>query len=367
MALQTKQLTATFEYMEMPRKPGNSWKQHSLLLRRRWPWHLLFWVGYALFRFWPYYITVKFYTTVFLEYMLLSELMIVGVTYFTLWLYRGFFLRKKYIAYFLAGSLTWLLYLYGRTEFQFWYLHDARGFNASFADIFFNNIAVVIVYFLFLTACKYFKDGYISQQFETARKEQQLMAEVNNLKSQIAPHFLFNTLNNLYGLAVEKSDKLPDLMLRLSDLLRHSLYETQKPLVSLNEEISVLKSYINLESLRLEDDLELTLDNTVPESTEHQVAPLILIVFVENAFKHAKLVQPAPVNILIKMSLENNVFSLLTRNNYKEISKNAANGIGLANVRRRLEVLYPGKHQLTIKKDGAFYTATLQLQLPATV
>ena len=71
----------------------------------------------------------------------------------------------------------------------------------------------------------------LAQQFEAEKKEQQLMAEVNNLKSQIAPHFLFNTLNNLYGLAVDKSDKLPDLMLRLSDLLRHSLYETQKPLV----------------------------------------------------------------------------------------------------------------------------------------
>ena len=111
----------------------------------------------------------------------------------------------------------------------------------TFTDIFLNNITVVIVYFLFITSCKYFKDGYITQQFEAERKQQQLMAEVNNLKSQIAPHFLFNTLNNLYGLAVEKSDKLPDLMLRLSDLLRHSLYETQKPLVSINDEINVLK------------------------------------------------------------------------------------------------------------------------------
>ena len=91
------------------------------------------------------------------------------------------------------------------------------------------------------------------------------MAEVNNLKSQIAPHFLFNTLNNLYGLAVDKSDKLPDLMLRLSDILRHSLYETQKPVVALNDEINVLKSYIKLESLRLEDDLKLEFDNSVPE------------------------------------------------------------------------------------------------------
>jgi two-component system sensor histidine kinase LytS len=132
-------------------------------------------------------------------------------------------------------------------------------------DIFLNNITIVIVCFLFITTCKYFKDGYITQQFEAEKKQQQLVAEVNNLKSQIAPHFLFNTLNNLYGLAVEKSDKLPGLMLRLSDLLRHSLYETQKPFVSMNDEIDVLKSYIQLETVRLEDDLQLEFDNTVAE------------------------------------------------------------------------------------------------------
>jgi LytS/YehU family sensor histidine kinase len=299
--------------------------------------------------------------------MLLSEVILAGVTYFTLWLYKRFFQEKKFFVYFFTGTITWLLFLYGRTEFQFWYLHDERGFNASFVDMYINNITVVIVYFLFLTACKYFKDGYISQQFEAAKKEQQLMAEVNNLKSQIAPHFLFNTLNNLYGLAVDKSDKLPDLMLRLSDLLRHSLYETQKPLVSLKEEINILKSYINLESLRLEDDLELEFDNSITEGTGHQIAPLILIVFVENAFKHAKLVQPAPVNIFIKLRLTNDVFILTIKNNYIDAPKNSANGIGLTNVKRRLEVLYPGKHQLSITNDGSFYTVTLQLQLSTTV
>lgn len=354
--------------MEMAQSAiGNNLKQDNLLLYRRWPWHLLFWVGYALFRFWPYYITVSYYTTPFLEYMLISEVMIVGVSYFTIWLYKRLFQKKKYIVYFSIGGITWLLYLYSRTLFQFWYLHDEPGFKVYFDDVVFNNIAVVLVYFLFLTACKYFKDGYIAQQFETARKEQQLMAEVNNLKSQIAPHFLFNTLNNLYGLAVEKSDKLPDLMLRLSDLLRHSLYETQKPLVSLNDEINTIKSYINLESIRLEDDLELTFDNTIPQDAVYQVAPLILIVFVENAFKHAKLVQPAPVKIAIKMSVEKDVFSLVVKNNYREDPKITSNGIGLANVKRRLEVLYPGKHQLTITKDEAFYAITLELQLSTTV
>ena len=300
--------------------------------------------------------------------MLLSEILFVAVTYFTLWLYRRLFQIKKYPIYFLVGAGSWILYLYGKTVFQFYYLKYEAGFRGNtFTDIFLNNITVVIVYFLFITSCKYFKDGYISQQFEAEKKQQQLMAEVNNLKSQIAPHFLFNTLNNLYGLAVEKSDKLPDLMLRLSELLRHSLYETQKPLVSINDEINVLKSYIKLESIRLEDDLKLEFDNTIPEGAPYQIAPLILIVFMENAFKHAKFVQSAAVNIDIKMALDDGWFSLIIRNNYNKEKEGSANGIGLANVKRRLEVLYPNEqHQLAIIKDD-FFTIYLQLQLVKTV
>ena len=342
-----------------------NWKQKNILQYWRWPWHLLFWIGYVLFRFWPYYITVTYYPGIFLEYMLLSEILFVAATYFTIWLFRRLFQQRKYFIYFLAGTGSWLLYLLGRTVFQFYYLRNVPGFkNNSFIEVMLNNITFIIICFLFITACKYFKDGYIAQNFETEKKKQHLMAEINNLKSQIAPHFLFNTLNNLYGLAVEKSDKLPDLMLRLSDLLRHSLYETQKSLVSLSDEINVLKSYIQLESVRLEDDLKLKFENTIPEKTEYQIAPLILIVFVENAFKHAKLVQSAAVNIYIKTRLEGNLFSLTIANNYNKKKESSGNGIGLTNVRRRLEVLYPNEqHQLTIISDEVFYTVHLQLQL----
>ncbi len=157
-------------------------------------------------------------------------------------------------------------------------------------------------------------------------------------------------------------------MLRLSDMLRHSLYETQKPLVSINDEINVLKSYIELETVRLEDDLQLEFDNSVAGEAPYQIAPLILIVFMENAFKHAKFVQTAAVDIDIKTTLEDDWFSLTIRNNYNQERESSGNGIGLTNVKRRLEVLYPNKqHQLTIIKDEIFYTVYLQLQLVKTV
>jgi sensor histidine kinase YesM len=297
--------------------------------------------------------------------MLLSEVLFAGITYFTTFLYKRLFEATKYRTYFLVGATSWILYLCGRTVFQFYYLRNAPGFkNNSFADILINNLTVVIVCFLFITACKYFKDGYIRQHFEAEKKEQQLLAEVNNLKSQIAPHFLFNTLNNLYGLAVEKSDKLPDLMLRLSDLLRHSLYETQKPLVPIADEMAVIKSYIELESIRLEDNLKLSFENSIPANEPHLIAPLILIVFIENAFKHAKLVQSEPVNIVISSRMRNEWFELILRNNYKKEKAHSTHGIGLTNVMRRLEVLYPsGAHNLVINKDENFYTVKLQVRL----
>lgn len=346
-----------------------TWKSKKLLLYNRWVWHVLFWTGYGLFRFWVYYITVTYYPAIYLEYMLLAEIAFVVITYFTIWLYKRLFRIRRYLVYFLVGAGSWILYLYLRTAFQFYYLQGAPGFkNNNFADIFLNNITVVIVYFLFITSCKYFKDGYIAQQFEAERKEQQLMAEINNLKSQIAPHFLFNTLNNLYGLAVEKSNKLPDLMLRLSDLLRHSLYEAQRPLVPINDEINLLKSYTELESVRLEEDLKLEFDDRVPPGSPYQIAPLILIVFMENAFKHAKFVQSAAVNIEIKTTLEDDWFGLTIRNNYNKERESSANGIGLTNVKRRLEVLYPNQqHQLTIIRDEHFYSVYLQLRLVKTV
>lgn len=345
--------------------PIDSWTKKKLLLHKRWPWHVLFWVGYVLFRFWLYYITVMYYNAIYLEYMLFSETMFVAIVYFTLWLYAILFEPRKYIIYFLVGAGSWIAYLYGRTFFQIYYLKNEPSFKGNtFIDIFLGNITFVLVYFLFITACKYFKEGYIAQQFEAEKKQQQLSAEINNLKAQIAPHFLFNTLNNLYGLAVEKSDKLPDLMLRLSDLLRHSLYDTQRPLISLNEEMKILKSYIQLERIRMEDSLELQLDDTIPEGVQHLIAPLILIVFVENAFKHAKFVKTTAVNIYVHTRLEANWFSLSIKNNYNKEKEQSVDGIGLTNVKRRLELLYPtGQHELVISKDEVFYTICLRLQL----
>jgi LytS/YehU family sensor histidine kinase len=137
--------------------------------------------------------------------------------------------------------------------------------------------------------------------------------------------------------------------------------------VPINDEIAVLKSYIELETIRLEDDLQLEFRNNIPEGVPYQVAPLLLIVFIENAFKHAKFVQSAPVCIQIETLLEEDWLLLKIRNNYNKEKQSSGSGIGLTNVKRRLEVLYPGQHNLTIIKDEEWYTVYLHIKLVQTI
>ena len=144
--------------------------------------------------------------------------------------------------------------------------------------MFTNFFGVLFLALAFASAIKIARDSFTRRQHE---KE----AELKLLKAQLNPHFLFNTLNNLYGLSVVKSDKLPNLMLKLSDLLRYSLYETKETFVSLAKEISYLVNYMDLEKIRLDNQTEIVFENKVSDTTR-KIAPMLLIVFVENAFKH---------------------------------------------------------------------------------
>ncbi|MEL6969582.1 MAG: sensor histidine kinase [Bacteroidota bacterium] len=192
-------------------------------------------------------------------------------------------------------------------------------------------------------------------------------AELKLLKAQLNPHFLFNTLNNLYGLAVTKSDKLPDLMLKLSDLLRYSLYNTQEQWVPLSSELQYIQNYITLEQLRLE---ERTAIDYVQEgqADQQRIAPMLLIVFLENAFKHFGASDDEAAQIKIKLSISENklLFSCYnTKDEHITESPRAQNtsGIGLANVRKRLNLLYPNRHELGIQNETSSFRVFLELQL----
>jgi len=224
--------------------------------------------------------------------------------------------------------------------------------------MFFNLFGVVILALTFGTALKMARDSFI-------RRQEEKNAELKLLKAQLNPHFLFNTLNNLYGLSVLKSDKLPDLMLKLSDLLRYSLYDTKEQFVSLDKEIQYLENYVSLERIRLEDQTEITF-RIVGERTNKIIAPMLLIVFVENAFKHLGSISDAKSRV--EMALEINEksfkFSCINSidNSNKEISlEKGKSGIGLVNAKKRLAFLYSNTHELSIIKDTMKHTVNLKI------
>lgn len=345
-------------------KLGN-YNTSKLLVENRWIWHLIFWLCYATSRFVVYFYTVLYYDHKFLEFMILMEISFITLVYFTLWLFRKLWTDKKIGIYFAISLLLWIVYLYFRIQFQKYYLESVPSIrNSDWFYIFIDSISSHLVTFFILTGLKYLKDNFIEQYYEKERKTLQTESELRNLKAQISPHFLFNTMNNFYGLAVDNSKKLPELMVRLSDLLRYSLYETKQEKVSLSDEIKYIKNYIELEKIRLEDNLEVGFLIKIDEAEKHQIAPLLLIIFIENSFKHARNIQDEPIFILISIEVtDESILTLKVKNNYDSNTINEK-GIGLENVKKRLDVIYPNlKHSLTINKETRYYNVELILNL----
>lgn len=221
---------------------------------------------------------------------------------------------------------------------------------------FLNLCAMILIATFFGATLKLARDSFSIQQ-------QKREAELKLLNAQLNPHFLFNTLNNLYGLSVVKSDKLPNLMLKLSDLLRYSLYETKTSLVSLQKEISYLENYISLEKIRLENTkINFKVTGNI---SDKKIAPMLFIVFIENAFKHLSS-ENSKVDIEI-LSEENKLCftckNTVDSTKLEQKLEKGKSGIGLANAKKRLLLMYPKKHCLKIQSDSSCFSVSLELYL----
>jgi len=198
-----------------------------------------------------------------------------------------------------------------------------------------------------------------------ALESSKLKAELDSLKSQINPHFLFNSLNNIYSHALLESKETPALILKLSGLLNYIIYECQDEQVTLEKELDFLKNYIDLEKVRIDESVEVTLEADVSDSLV-SVAPLLFVPLVENAFKHGVNLSTGEPYIRVKLSLSDDHILSFSCENLKDTypSDNSRNGgIGLENVQKRLELIYPGKHGFTIDAEGDVYKVTVQVQL----
>ncbi len=212
------------------------------------------------------------------------------------------------------------------------------------------------------------KESYKKQAAleDANRKKQQ--AELSGLKSQINPHFLFNTLNTIYSSALKKDDKTAEMILKLSDNFRYVLHEGQNEYVSLKKEITHLKDYISLQEERLSDKINIDFSVNI-DNYEQDIAPLLLISFVENAFKYTSLLRGSQHLIKIKIILKDNAFTFYCENPFnenaeKDIDTNwKESGIGIANTKKRLEYLYPNNHQLHTIDGNRLFKVTLNIQL----
>lgn len=212
------------------------------------------------------------------------------------------------------------------------------------------------------TTSKWYQMEIEYQEAENKRTE----AELTNLRQQLNPHFLFNTLNNIYSLIAISPDKAQNTVHELSKLLRYALYENNHNFVPLEHEVDFIKNYVELMRIRLTPDIEVNINIDIPTTNKQLVAPMLFISLVENSFKHGiSPSQPSFIEIHIYQK-ENQLFCT-TRNSYfpKSATDQSGSGIGLENLRRRLELIYPSQHTLTAQKEDNTFVSQLIIPLNA--
>lgn len=303
----------------------------------------------------------KFYQFVFfLNYTLANAV----ISYVLL---PHFYYRKKYGYFFVFTLLTiGVVILIEESVLEKMYFPDSRG--ASFPGVLFS-LGQVLPIIAILSGFKFAWDALTKQRQVEELKATIKESELQFLKSQINPHFLFNNLNNLYSYAMENSPKTPAIILELSSVLRYMLYECREEFVSLTKEIEQLKNFTQLNELQIEERgvINFTTHNI---QADYLIAPLILIVFIENAFKHSQASQSDNISIDINIQLmEDGTLDFVCTNSFQPTmnAENLSKGIGLENVRKRLQLLYPQEHALDIRQSEEQYEVRLSMHLKKSV
>ncbi len=282
------------------------------------------------------------------------------------------FARKKYGLAFLGGLGCVAFFIGFRYLIEETLMHAFFGIRNYFPGTPFSfyvkdNLYIAIPAVLIGLVFKISEDWFVHQQERKALVSERNSAELAFLKSQVNPHFLFNTLNNIYSLAYTKSDAAPGAILKLSELMRYMLYDSNasslaggSAWVPLSKEVTYLENYVELEKLRVANA---HVQFSIEGNTDlFRIEPLLLVSFVENAFKHGDLTD-AQQPLVIDLSVRNGTLRFDTLNKKTNRQTDAVGGIGLANVRRRLSLLYPNRHRLRITDEPGSYACSLELSL----
>jgi LytS/YehU family sensor histidine kinase len=235
-----------------------------------------------------------------------------------------------------------------------------------------NHISTIIILILGIVplasvkiARRLIYDSNVKRELEKKKVEAELKfkeAELKLLKAQIHPHFLFNTLNNLYSLAIEKSDKTPEVIIKISDMLSYIIYDCNAEKVSLEKEVEFINSYIALEKLRYDENLNITVSIS-GNLTNKFVAPMILHAFIENSFKHGASNDVGSPWITLNLKITGDKLNFTIANSKVIPNENKPAGIGIENVKKRLQLLYPGRHHLNISDSEGVFLVKLDIDL----
>ncbi|MDB5135135.1 MAG: histidine kinase [Mucilaginibacter sp.] len=337
-------------------------------MKRNWQifWHVVFWVSII-----SYFIMVTRNNSkisneglfvIFVVYGCIN----IGLFYINfLYLIPKFLDRKNYRFYTFALFITIIVFGLGKygvaVIFKSYVLMHDSGKHVSFGS-YFISAALTSIFFLFLsTALKFGVDWFLNERVQRDLENQRLSAELAFLKSQINPHFLFNSLNSIYSLAYQKSDTTPEAILKLSEIMRYMLYESNDNKVDLSKELQYLQNYIDLQKIRFGNKAFVDF-KIMGEVGDQKIVPLLLIAFIENAFKHGVANDPlTPIRLLI--NLDGTKLHFYMENKKHMHNRDNEGGIGLNNVKRRLDLLYPGKYSLTIQDEPDTYTCELSIVL----
>ena len=350
-------------------------EKKELIFRYRIGWHILFWVFWYLFYYAAFGNNEPGFISEFKMNLYFSPARVIGTYAFIYWILPKFLFQKKYFLFALFTILHGILFgLAVWMTYRFIPVTNVPELSISIESILYDRAfnfplirPIILNYQIPATAAAIviFKRWYLINKYSSKLEKENLEAELSFLKSQIHPHFLFNTLNNLYALTLKKSDKAPEVVIQLSNMLEYMLYSGKEKYVPLSSEIKQLNEYINLEKIRYGDRLIINVE-FAGDIDNKMISPLILHPFVENCFKHGASTSIKSPYIEIMLNVVGNNLNFIVKNTYQEedhVDEGFRKGIGLTNVRRRLELLYPNNNTLDICSKDGIYKVELNLDL----
>lgn len=332
--------------------------KHRILL------HILFWLMVLVYFTLGYGKPGRYGTEVVRSLMFLPHQIVMTYIFFYFLIPR-FLLKKKFLQFAVWGIVVSILGMSFSYIVTFKIL-PLLGYVDKLMTVWNPGLAMLGQFTIlgFAVSIKLAKYWYQQKQETMELQQQKLSAELQLLKSQVHPHFLFNTLNNLYSFTLHESHKAPEIVLKLSQLLRFMIYESKAPLIPLGSEIGILKDYIELEQLRYGNRLDMSLSFT-GDIHGKMIPPLLLLPLIENSFKHGTSRQLDQCWISLDLHVDSNKLDMKLVNS---LDPNATpveghKGLGLQNVKRRLELLYPGRFSFQVTKEAEIFLVHLKLEL----